>query len=151
MLAGEKLTLCKDEGLLLPLLRPKLLREEEETHSRELLRRRENREVEGSERAAGRGGVQSLLPAGHHHHSAVIAMGGGGQRERQTSNALVRVIHKNPRSSSLFFGIPVVVRECERVLRHARITVRKQSGISQFPPEEKLQSSPLVCNPSHKT
>jgi hypothetical protein len=88
MLAGEKLTLCKDEGLLLPLLRPKLLREEEETHSRELLRRRENREVEGIERAAGRGGVQSLLPAGHHHHSAVIAMGGGKQRERQTSTQM---------------------------------------------------------------
>jgi hypothetical protein len=89
MLAGEKLTLCKDEGLLLPLLRPKVLREEEkETHSRELLRRRENGEVEGSERAAGRGGVQSLLPAGHHHHSAVIAMGGGKQRERQTSTQM---------------------------------------------------------------
>jgi len=56
MLVGEKLTLCKDERLLLPLLRPKFLREEEEeeeTDSRELQRRRENGEVEGSERAAG--------------------------------------------------------------------------------------------------
>jgi len=90
MLAGEKLTVCKDERLLLPLLRPKFLREEEEeeTHSRELLRRRENGEVEGSEMAAGRGGVQSPLPAGHHHHSAVIAMGGGKQRERQTSTQM---------------------------------------------------------------
>jgi hypothetical protein len=91
MLVGEKLTLCKDERLLLPLLRPKFLREEEEeeeTDSRELLRRRENGEVEGSERAAGRGGVQSLLPAGHRHPSAVIAMGGGKQRERQTSTQM---------------------------------------------------------------